>query len=200
MKKDGFTLVEIIVVISIVSLISVGVGALSFWGMRLWNVTQDQIKAQDTARTAFDTIAKEIREMQISDNGSYAIDTADHDTLIFYANIDDDVKREKIKYELQGGIIYRWTKKSTGDSPATYAAFTDADRTVIISQIVNTTDFFEYFDDSYSGTSPSLTEPIQLSNVRLIKITASIDYGPSRTPAPLELSTNISLRNLKDNL
>ncbi|MFA4930498.1 MAG: prepilin-type N-terminal cleavage/methylation domain-containing protein [Patescibacteria group bacterium] len=199
-QQPGFTLIEIIAVTGILSLIAVGIGALSFWGMRLWNITQDHIKAQETARTAFDIMAREIREMQISDNGSYAIENADHDTLIFYANIDDDDDREKIKYELQGGTMYRWTKKSTGDTPAVYSAFTDDDKTTIISQIINTDDFFQYYDDSYTGTSPALTEPVSISAVRLIKITALIDYDPSRTPDPLELITDISLRNLKDNL
>jgi prepilin-type N-terminal cleavage/methylation domain-containing protein len=200
MNKNGYTLVELIAVMAILSLITVGVSALAFWGMRLWNVTQDHIKAQDTARSAFDTMAKEIREMQISDNGSYAIESADHDTLIFYANIDSDDKREKVKYELQGGSMYRWTKKSTGDAPATYAAFTDDDKTTVFTQIVNTPSFFQYYDDSYNGVTPELTEPISISDVRLIKISAFIDYDPSRTPEPLELVTNISLRNLKDNL
>ncbi len=197
---NGFTLIEMITVISIISLIGIGLGTATVWGLRLWNVTQDHIKAQDQARTAFQSIVGEIREMQIADNGSYAIESADSDTLIFFSNIDSDNKREKVKYELQNGILYRWFAKSSSSVPPQYPAFSDSTKTVIVKNIVNTGPVFQYYDDSYTGTSAALSEPIPLGDVRLIKLHLLIDYDPGRTPSPLELETNVTLRNLKDNL
>lgn len=203
MKKqsdNGFTLVEMILVISIISAIGIGISAAVFWGMRLWNITQDHIKAQDQARAAFQNIIGEIREMQMADNGAYDIESASGNTLIFFSNVDSDIKNEKVKYELQNGILYRWYAKSDSSSPPQYPAFLDTTRTTIAQNIVNTGPVFQYYDDTYTGTSAPLTEPISLGEVRLIKIHLLIDYDPTRTPAPLELETNVALRNLKDNL
>jgi prepilin-type N-terminal cleavage/methylation domain-containing protein len=197
---NGFTLIEMVTVIGIISLIGVGIGMATVWGSRLWNVTQDHIKSQDQARAAFQNIVGEIREMQIADNGAYDLETADSDTLIFFSNIDTDSNREKVKYELQGGILYRWYAESDSSVPPQYPAFSDSTRTVIANNIVNTGPVFQYYDDSYTGTSAPLAEPIQLGDVRLIKLHLLIDYDPGRTPTPLELETNVTLRNLKDNL
>lgn len=201
LKKNGFTLIEMIVVIGILSLIAGGLTTAVVWGMRLWNVTQAHVKAQDEARAAFESITDEIREMQISDNGSYPIDTADSDTLIFYSNIDSDKNREKIKYEFQGDTLYRWYANSDSSTPPQYPAFSDTTKTVVVSHIVNNSvPIFQFYDDTFTGTSAPLSAPIQLNSVRLINIHLFIDYDPGNTPAPLELSTNVELRNLKDNL
>ncbi|MFA6098508.1 MAG: prepilin-type N-terminal cleavage/methylation domain-containing protein [Patescibacteria group bacterium] len=198
-NKSGFTLVEIVAVIFILTLIGIGLASFSFWGYRLWHITQDQIHAQDEARAAFKNIVGEIREMQISDNGSYALDTVQPNTIIFYANVDSDTKREKVKYELVDGTLIRWYEKSDASVPPAYPAFTEANKIIVAQNILNT-DIFQYYDDTFNGSTPPLPQPVQLNDVRLVKIHLSIDYDPERTPAPLELETNIALRNLKDNL
>ena len=199
-NKLGFTLVELVTVISIITLIGVGVGTLAFEGMKLWNITQDQIAAQESARAAVKDVVNEIREMQISDNGSYPIESATGNSLVFFANIDNDPKRERVRYTLQNGILYRGITNSTSDVPPQYNPGTDETETVVAQNIVNTEDMFSYYDDSYNGETDPLPEPIEINNIRLVKIKLLFDYDPSRTPAPLEIETNVALRNLKDNL
>jgi len=185
------------VTIGIVSLIGIGVGTFAFQGMKLWNVTQDQVEAQENARVALEDTAGEIREMIIADNGSYPLDTAEEAVLIFYANIDSDDKREKIKYELVDEVFYRSVVEADDDQPPQYPAFTDDDRKVVSRNVVNTGYVFRYFDSSYNGETAPLTAPFELSEVSLVQIRLLVDYDPDRTPDPLEIETNISLRNLK---
>jgi prepilin-type N-terminal cleavage/methylation domain-containing protein len=199
-NNKGFTLIEMIAVTAIIGMIAVGISTLTYWGIKLWNVTQDQIKAQDEARAAFQNIVGEIREMQISDNGSFDIESASANSLVFFSNVDSDPKREKVKYELQNGTLYRWYAESDTASPPQYPAFSDTTRTVIAKNIVNTGPVFQYYDDTYTGSSAPLGNPIQLGQVRLIKLHLLIDVDPTRSPVPLELETNVALRNLKDNL
>jgi prepilin-type N-terminal cleavage/methylation domain-containing protein len=200
-KIRGFTLIELIVSISIVTVITAGITVAVFWGMRLWNITQDNIKAQDIARAAFLNTISEIRKMQISDNGSYAIDTATQNSLIFYSNVDSDTNREKIQYELSNGTLFRWVEDSDTQTPPQYPAFSVAHRTIVVQNINNgSLPAFEYFDDTYTGTTAPLSYPIQINEVRLIKLHLLIDANSDRSPLPLELQTSIELRNLKDNL
>ncbi|MBU0597689.1 prepilin-type N-terminal cleavage/methylation domain-containing protein [Patescibacteria group bacterium] len=195
--SKGFSLVEMIVVLSIVSLISVGIGAFTYQGMKLWNITQDHVEAQENVRVAFRSVVGEIREMIISDNGSYPIEYVDDFSIVFFANIDDDTKREKVKYELSNGILYRWVTESDGGEPAQYPAFTQDDRSVIAQDIINIDYLFKYFDNSYNGASDPLADPFELNEISLVQMRLVIDSDPNALPAPIEVETNISLRNLK---
>ncbi len=185
------------VTIGIVGMIGIGVSTFAYQGMKLWNVTQDQVVAQESARVALEDTAGEIREMIIADNGSYPLDTAEELELIFYANVDDDEKREKVKYELADEVFYRSVVEADDNQPPQYPAFINDDREVVSRNVVNTGYVFRYFDNSYNGETAPLTAPFELSEVSLVQIRLLVDYDPDRTPDPLEIETNISLRNLK---
>lgn len=200
MSTRGFTIVESIVIISIIGLIAVGVGVFVTQGFNLWRITQDHVRAQESIRDAMHTMVAEIREMQISDSGSDAIESVDNNKIVFYANVDSDTRREQVTYELDGGTIYRCVVKSDGAIPPSYPDCPSENRKVIAKNIVNTDPLFRYYDHSYTGESDPLSEPIDISRVRLVQIHALVDYDPGRTPEPLEIQTNVTLRNLKDNL
>jgi len=197
LNNFGFTLVEMIVVTGIISLISVGIAIYVYQGFKLWNVTQDQITAQNNARAALKDIVGEIREMILSDNGSYPIEQANDFSIVFYANVDNDVKREKVKYELIDDVLYRWIVESNDDQPPQYPAFTQDDRTEVARNIINTDYLFRYYDVSYNGETDPLSDPFDLNQISLVQIKFELDYDPERIPVPLEIETNVSLRNLK---
>jgi hypothetical protein len=50
------------------------------------------------------------------------------------------------------------------------------------------------------GTSSPLTQPVITTNVRLIKINLMIDVDPNRAPVIKTYTSQVSIRNLKDNL
>ena len=199
MRHNGFTLIEIITVTAIISLIGVMAGSFAWWGMRLWHVTRDQVAAQDSARAAVQDMVKEIREMQISDSGSPAIESVADNKIVFYANTDADFKREQVTYELDGGTIYRCEVESDDQEPPQYPACQAGDRQFVAENIINTGPLFQYYDDTYNGEEGIglLTAPIDKSLIRLVQVSVLVDYDPGQTPAPLELQTNVSLRNLK---
>jgi len=196
-KKFGFSLVEIIVVIGIIGLIVGILNDFVYEGMKLWNVTRDHVKAQESARSALDGMIGEIREMLLADNGSYPIDSVGDFYIVFYANVDDDKKREKVKYELTDKVLYRWVVQSNNNEPPQYPEFTLDDRSIVAENIVNTEYLFRYFDSSYNGENGHLEQPFDLNEISLIQVKFLIDYDPGRTPDSLEIETNVSLRNLK---
>jgi hypothetical protein len=50
------------------------------------------------------------------------------------------------------------------------------------------------------GTSSPITQPVTPTDVRLIKINLIIDVDPNRAPVIKTYTSQVSIRNLKDNL
>jgi hypothetical protein len=73
--------------------------------------------------------------------------------------------------------------------------------TNLVSYIANNTaPIFYYYDKNYDGTNSALATPINIPLVRLIKINILIDKDTNKEPGVITATTQISLRNLKDNL
>jgi len=75
-NNKGFTLIELMVVLVILSLITLGAVTFFGGGMRSWISGQFQLSAQRDARIAMDRMVKEIREGDLID------DTSDSNTII----------------------------------------------------------------------------------------------------------------------
>lgn len=188
----GFTLMEIVVVIAITGLIVTGLGVLVYWSFNLWQNSQAQVRAQENVRIALEGTAGIIREAQINDRGSYPIESVGALSFIFYANIDDQSDRERVRFFLDGDILKRGVIKSSGDPPEYLEA--NEKISTVASYIRNNDYIFRYYDSSYS----LLSEPIDLNEIRLMEIRLLIDEDLNKLPSAVEVKTDISFRNLKD--
>jgi hypothetical protein len=45
-----------------------------------------------------------------------------------------------------------------------------------------------------------MTYPIDIQSIRFVKVTVIIDKDPNRSPGEMVVSSQVNLRNLKDNL
>lgn len=196
-KRNGFTVIEMVATIGIISLIALGLSSYVTQGVRLLNFTTQKIKAQENVRTAINAIISEMREMLQADNGSYPLISANDFSIEFYSNVDSDPEREKIKYELIDGSLYRWVVDSDNGQPAQYPIFTDNDRTFVTDDITNTSSIFKYFDNTYNGETSPLSSPFSLNEVSFILVTLEIDQNLNEPPEPFTIETGVSLRNLK---
>src|SRR3989344_4644245 len=115
----------------------------------------------------------------------------------FYSDIDDDGLKEKVRYFLNGPLLQKGVIKPTG-SPLSYNPASEK-ITTLIPNVTNAT-IFTYYDENYDGAGAELTSPINIPVVRLVKITITIDKDPNRAPVTTIFSTQVSIRNLKDNL
>ena len=87
--------------------------------------------------------------------------------------------------------------KPTG-SPLGYNLANEQISTLI--DYVTNASTFEYFDKDYAGTEAPLPSPVNISSIRLVKINITIDDDPNHAPTVHTFSTQVSIRNLKDNL
>lgn len=192
---SGFTLIETLFGVAIFVLIAL---ALTLFSRNVWvynSFVSEGLISTDAARQILKTIVSEIRTASVASNGAYAIDQATVSSFIFYSDIDNDNLREKVRYFLVGTTLQKGVIKPTGN-----LTYNPADEKISILASDTTSLAFDYFNKNYDGTNSALTFPINIPDVRLIKITVTLDKDPNRAPLPTTFSTQVSIRNLKDNL
>ena len=198
-NKGGFTLVEILVSISILGAIIGLIGAFQADVFSVSRIIQSGLNNQNEAKKVIRPFANEVRSASPSSLGAYPIKSASTTEFVFYSDIDNDNLKEEVRYYLDGGDFKKGFIKPTGQ-PLVY----DPENEEVINIIHDVLDevIFEYYDSSYDGTASStpLAQPVAPSNVRLVKISMTIDSDPNKPPAPLYITTQVSIRNLKDNL
>ena len=198
-EAHGITIVEFVVAVAIVSI--VGLAAFVFQRdiFSLHRVASETLIAEQGARRAFRMLTAELRSASPSSSGSYPLVTADATTLTFYSDIDNDGLKERVRYFLSGTKFQKGMIRPTG-TPSVYNLGSEVVATVVSDVANAATPVFEYFDENYAGTSTPLSQPVNILKVRLVKATIVIDHDSSRPPAPLTVTTQVSIRNLKGNL
>jgi len=193
----GFTLIEILFSISILIIV---LTAITLFAKNVWEYNMfisSGLEDTDAARTAFKTITAEIRTAGSADTGSYTISQANATTFSIYSDINSNGLKERVRYFLENGSLKKGVIEPTG-SPLSYNPSNEI-ITTIIPHIINAS-IFNYYDENYDGTTSSLPSPINIPVIRLVKITIIIDKDPNKPPSPITMTTQVLIRNLKDNL
>ncbi len=192
--ESGFSLVEVIIAVTIGSLITIVLGEMIIQGYRNYRVTAEQTTYIALARRTQDTIVKELRDAIVSDAGDYPIIRAEANRLEFYSDVDRDSARERIRYWRENNLLKRGATEPTGD-PVLYR---DTDETVrIITRYLTGADpIFRY----YKSDSTELTPPLDLTSITLVGLNFSIDAAPGELPRGTTVNTTVQLRNVKANL
>lgn len=198
-NNSGFSIIEVMVVIFIISLMSTVVAVFQKDIFSLDAVFSNSLVSQDQARRALKMMTSEIRPLSPSSVGAYPIVEVGQTSFIFYSDIDGDQLKERIRYFLDGAIFKKGIIKPLGN-PLVYNPANEVISEIVRDVAIGTTQIFSYYDENYSGVTPPLAEPVNILSVRLVKITIVIDKDPNRSPGPITLTTQVSMRNLKDNL
>lgn len=199
-QNKGFTLIELIISIFIISIITVTVNTFAKDIFSLNYFLQSGLNAQLDSRHIVKVIVTELREAGPSATGSYPILLASSSAITFYSDIDNDGIREKVRYFSSGSSIKRGVVAPTG-SPLTYVDANEKLTTIISGYVASSTlPLFQYYPSSYAGTSSPLTYPVDIPSIRLVKVTVIIDSDPNKSPVQIQTTSQVSVRNLKDNL
>lgn len=199
-RKKGFTFVETIIGVSIFLLISLLISSFARDIFSLNYVLQGNLNAEIDSRHVVKIIVTELREAGPSALGAYAIASATPSNLIFYSDVDNNGIREKVRYFISGTNLKRGVVTPTG-SPLVYDDTQEKLSTIISGFVSSSTlPLFQYYPSSYAGTSSPLTVPVDISSIRLVKVAVIIDKDPNRSPISIITTSQVSVRNLKDNL
>lgn len=198
-NNSGSTFIEVIFIVVVMILVGLAVWTFQKNVFYMYSIMQSGLGAEKDARKLVKEFSSEARTASMGSDGSYPIALANDTNFTFFADIDGDSLKEKVHYFLDNKSIKKGVIKPAG-SPLRYLAVNEI-VTVSAQNIDNgTTPIFEYFDKTYDGTTSALALPVNVSSVRLVKITVIIDKSSVRSPAPMRITTQVSLRNLKDNL
>jgi type II secretory pathway component PulJ len=199
MKRQGFSLVEILVVTTIAISIVLVVSNLSN-NISLLNglVGQELQSKSDTSQT-LQIVTTDIRSATLSANGAYPVSTATTSTFTFYTDSDGDGAVERVRYFLSSSSIYRGMIQPTG-TPASYPTATEVLTDMIDNVIIPTsTTLFKYYDASYTGTQPAMTSTADVTGIRLVGMSFYSDVRPKQAPGPQFFSILVDIRNLRNN-
>jgi len=190
----GITLIELLTAISVFVLASFIVSVFIIQSFKVQNFSLEQSSAITEARRGVETMVKELREALPGDTGAYPIELANPQELIFYADYDRDNSIEKIHYWLDGSDFKKGVIEASG-SPLQYSG---EEQIEIISRYVRNDEepIFTYRDGNYN----QLSTPADPDNVKLIHVYLRINIKPNKAPSDFELESDVSLRNLKENL
>ena len=164
-SQNGFTLIELMVVVVILSLVILGLVTFFTGGARSWIAGQSQLEAQRNARQAMDIMVREIREGKEIKNGSI------NDTIIVSIPALGSEDAYDVTYSLSNSTIKRGTIS-------------------LIDNVLKISgeDIFKYYDNGGIEIDPP---DITVSKVHInLKVDVDDDGNPDIT-----LKTDVNLRN-----
>lgn len=200
MNNRGFTLIELLLTLGIFLMFIVAIGDMIVKGLQYRAVIWEQLYTQNEGRKIVQDFVNELRTANYSSIGAYPIEKAAAQEIVFYSNIDSDSWRERIHYYLSGTILKKGITKPSG-TPLTYNTSTEKITEVAHDVVSGTSSIFYYYDDNYTGdaSSTALSLPVNVANVRLIRIKLLLEANPNMAPKPLEVEALGGIRNLKTN-
>ena len=193
MQSRGFTLVEMLMVISVTGVLGIALTTLIVNFYQANGFLFQQTSAIDNARRGLHVSFQNLRQATYGEDGSYPIQTAATSSVLFYSDVDNDGSVEKIQLYLLNEAFYRSVTEATG-TPLAYTAATTT--TLIASYVRNatTSPIFRYYDSDGILISSS-TVPV--ADIASVSTSLQIDLNPQRAPDILMLEETATLRNLR---
>ena len=181
-------MIEIILVMAISSIIIAALMRFMAVGYPLSRVVFLQASSTETARVQLKRLSKALRELRESDTGAYGLVVAEPQRIVFYSDVDSD----------DGTDFTRGIIKPSGE-PLVYRE-EEEETAVVAGRVQNGgAAVFTYYTGDYPADLVPLS-PADLKEVKYIQFRLMIDADPDVDPPPIEVLSQVQLRNLKVNL
>lgn len=195
----GFTLIEIIVGMAILSVFTFSIGTFGSRILQSRLNASDTLATQDEISRAVAPMLTELRSMQFASTGSYPIEAVSTSSIIFYSDINKDGPVERIRYFIQGNVLKKGVTVPSGN-PLSYTASTEKFLNILSGIVSDPNGIFAYYVDGADISGNYMAMPVNdVSLVRVIKINLILDLTPNGPPGPLRFGTAIAPRNLRAN-
>jgi type II secretory pathway pseudopilin PulG len=198
MKTTGFTIVEVLVVITINTILLVGITLIVQTFYTNNSYTFAQTSEVDNARQGVQGWVRDFREATVAEDGTFPVGVATDDRLVFYSDVAGDRAIELVEFALSTTTLERRVYRPVGFPPS-YGSTPDT-VTVLSRSVRNASSgipVFSYFD---RNGAPITNPTARIGDIRYVEMQLRINVDPTRTPDSVLLRSSAAPRNLKDNL
>lgn len=196
---QGFSLIEVVIFTAVGAAIIFVISSLTSNVSNLEEFIGQKLQSRNSVEQVFQTLVTEIRSAGPSANGSYPIESATTSSLVLFSDIDQDGVFERVRYTLGTSTVSRGVIEPSGN-PLVYPTSTEMMKNVIGNVATSTNaNFFDYLDSTYTGTQSPMVSPIDISKIRVVRVSVYVDTNPGKAPKPLLFSDTITIRNLRSN-
>lgn len=198
LNHKGLTLVEVLVSVAIVSGVSMLLATLHVDLNRFTKRFNTALTSVDRAQRLLRPMTAEIRSASMSGLGAFPVAVAYPYEFAFYSDIDSDTYKEYVRYYLSGTTLYKEVIHQNTGTPPSYP--TSGSTTAFIEGVQNettNTPLFRFFSNEYvSGSVSEITSAdTDIDKIRMVRV--SIVLQPQESVAPTTLTSDVSIRNLK---
>lgn len=190
-NSGGYSLIELLVVITLTAMIAVPLVTFSYKGMTSYEVLQAQSNTSTELNTLSERVAKVIR-------GTTSIIDAQANTLTIYGYFSPaDTQIKRIRYFINGSnLSIGVTQPDSASLPYTFNTNPEQITTTRIDLAMGSAPLFTYYDD----TATQLGAGFVTSQIKQIGIYVAANPKTKLVGTPISLSTRVTLRNFKTNL
>ena len=200
--NQGFGLLEVIIAGFISTVVLIALAGVQRFVAESYSFSFAEIQAVEEARGGIDVMVKEIREAQPAEDGGYTIELAQDQEFIFYADVDNDDRVERVRYYLDDTSLMKGTINPTDDILALYP--TEDEVTKVVAEYIQSGSepIFYYYNGDWPllDAGNPLDTPSRLIDTKYMRVFLIVNANPGRAPQNAELSSGVQLRNLKTNL
>ncbi|MCE5253812.1 MAG: prepilin-type N-terminal cleavage/methylation domain-containing protein [Actinomycetia bacterium] len=199
-RTGGFTLVEVLIAMVLMMVVTAAIYGVWFGLQRTYSFTEDDMKAQQEARTALAEMVELIRTARRPDAPpSTALDlvivSADSNSLVCWTDVDRDAAHdlELVRFRVDEGTrtLYRDTSQ-TGD-----ITFAEGTAVRLVGNWLSNNDdlpLFAYRDSNGTAIPAPVADPM---TIREVMIDLHIDIDTERRPIAHQLTSVVQPRNLR---
>jgi hypothetical protein len=200
-RRRGFTIVEVMVGAVLLVALGGGILGLEYVLGKGQLASMEQFLTVNQSNFSVSGFSREIRTARSGDNGTYLLEIADSQEIVFYSDIDLDGKAERVSYYLDGTDLRKSVIEPTGN-PVEYLAENSKDK-IIAGDVRNGEDaLFYYYNGDWPADSVNnpLSVPADLDEVRMVQIYLLINPTEDKPQLDYVLNTFSQIRTIKDNL
>lgn len=192
---------EVIISIGLTSILLITLIALENFVRSSQTLLTNNSQSYNEASIAVDSVTKELRNAKPAATGSYPLELADDQQIIFYANIDEDIFPERIRYRLQDNQLIRGVIQPLGNPP-TYPLIEEKISLIIPDVQNNTNPVFTYYNGDWPAdtTNNPLPAPARLTDTKYVIVSITINPEVNRAESAYTLTSSAQIRSLKTNL
>lgn len=198
--QKAFTLIEVMVAGTMITTLGfalLGLQDLFFQNEQTAFNTYTNVSETNRVLTQF---IKEMRQIQMSENGAYALDTLNDNEIVFYSDYDNDDTVERVRYTLNANVLEKGITEPAG-SPAVYDTLTETTR-ILTENVVNQTPIFSYYNSDWPSdlVNNPLVSGNRFSDTQTIRIFLLVNSNLNQDGEEYVLDSFVQPRILKSNL